>query len=133
MRHPVERISRNTFFSRYQKIVLSEDPLYNTFKCTLTHLRMTLSLRSEMGFGICTPLYSDLTHEDSDIIQEDLDLIKEDLDLIKEDSDLIKEDSDLLQQDTPDLSQQHHHNCPTNHHYEAARSCAEPRNTKLFI
>ena len=58
VRHPVERISRNTFFSRFQKIVLSEDPQYSTFKCTLTHLKMTLSLRSEMGFGICTPLYS---------------------------------------------------------------------------
>ena len=64
-------------------------------------------------------IHSDLTHEDSDIIQEDLDL--------------IKENSDLLQQDIPDLSQQHHHNCPTNHHYEAARSCAQPKNTHLLM
>ena len=61
-------------------------------------------------------IHSDLTHEDSDIIQEDLDL--------------IKENSDLLQQDIPDLSQQHHHNCPTNHHYEVARSCAQPKKQK---
>ena len=61
-------------------------------------------------------IHSDLTHEDSDIIQEDLDL--------------IKENSDLLQQDTPDLSQQHQHNCPTNHHYEVARNCAEPKKQK---
>merc|ERR1711956_172120 len=60
--------------------------------------------------------YSDLTHEDSDIIQEDLDL--------------IKEDSDLLQQDIPDLSQQQHHNCPTNHHYEAAHGCAQHKKQK---
>ena len=61
-------------------------------------------------------IHSDLTHEDSDIIQEDLDL--------------IKEDSDLLQQDTPDLSQQQHHNCPTNHYYEAAHSCAQHKKQK---